>query len=71
MDRRTNSIAVLVALTTVVAVALTLHIRSEYMYFGNTSTIIFWLSAGIGTVVTIITGFKAIDVLTETWRIVR
>jgi hypothetical protein len=71
MDRKINSITVLVVLTTVVAITLAAHIESEYMYFGNASTIIFWLTSGVGTVVAIITGFKAIDVLTERFRILR
>jgi uncharacterized membrane protein len=71
MDRKINPIALLIVLTTLVAIVLAAHVGSEYMYFGNASTMIFWLTAAVGTVVTIITGLKAIDMLTERSSIVR
>lgn len=66
-----NSIIVLVVLGTIVGITLAAHIESEYMYFGNASTIIFWLTSSVGAIVTIITGFKATDALIERYKILR
>ena len=71
MDIKINNIVLLILLTTVVSIVLAAHIGSEYAYFGNASTMIFWLTAAVGTVVTIMTGLKAIDMLTERSSIVR
>lgn len=70
MDRKINSITALVALTTIVAIALAAHLESEYIYFGNAAIAVFWLTSSIGTIAAIVTGVKAIDLLAERFRIV-
>ena len=69
MDKCINSV-ILILLTTITAIAIAAHLQSEYMYFGNVSMTIFWLTALIGTIAAVATGFRAIDILTERFRIV-
>jgi hypothetical protein len=68
-DRRI-SVTILTALIAIVVVNIAVHLQSEYFYFGNASTILFWLTSFIGTIAAIITGLRCIDILTERSQVV-